>query len=212
MKLGSFLFLICLSVAVFGQHSSKTNNPKKTSQVQEQASGDKKQGAEKYIQKFLEFTEKTYEVFTDEIEQYLKRTDAFIPGDEEGKMVSELQKQALDDVSRVKAKARYKFCKTPADTALVGKDLSLIESRFLLHFDSTASRIKETNKVQYAKAKELPAEQLASLVKKNKTAFNTTMKKLSDLCDKVGGQYEEYIRCNMIREALNQSGSEPVSW
>jgi thioredoxin-like negative regulator of GroEL len=212
MKLGSFLFLICLSVAVFGQHTSKTSNPKKTSQAQEQTSNDKKQGAEKYIQKFLEFTEKTYEVFTDEIEQYLKHPDAFIPDDEDGKILSELQKQAMDDVSRVKAKARYKFCKTPEDTASIAKDLSLIESRFLLHFDSTANRIKEANRIQYAKAKELPAEQLASLVKKNKTAFNTTLKKLSDICDKVGGQYEEYIRCNMIREALNQSGAEPVSW
>lgn len=168
--------------------------------------------AGKYIQKFLEFTSKTYEVFTDEIENYLKHPNAFIPDDEEGKFITEIQKQAADDVQRVYAKARYKFGKSATDSSSTGNALQTIQEKFLIHFDSSVVRIKQKNKEQYASLKSLPAEKQNDIIHENKSSFDKVLKKLSGICDKIDGEYEDYMRCNMIKEALNQCGKDTSNW
>lgn len=212
MKLGGFLFLLIISAAIFAQQPGKASNSHKSAASQDQKANDGKQAAAKYVQKFLEFTSRTYEVFTDEFENFLSRPNAFFPEDEEGRIISEIQKQASDDVLRVYARARFKFAKTPGDTSAISGILPTIQEKFLFHFDSSAARVKEINKEQYSKIKSLPPEQLNAIAQKNKTSFDALLKKLSDICDKMGQEYDEYMRCNMIREALSQSGKGQVNW
>lgn len=209
MKRYVYLVLLVSFFTIPCRISVQAQDTRKSSSAKVQSPEDRRQALNQYVDKFLEFTSKSYDMFTGEMGKFLSQPNAFLPDKGEGKIISEVRKQAGEDIARVQARARYKFGKAAGDTLDVNTALSAVETKFYSRFNSAIDDLLDQNNSQYKKAGELPEAELAAMEKKNKAAYTALLKKLSLQCDKIGEQYEEYTRCNIIKEALTQSGGNP---